>query len=107
MHSKVQKIAVCSYYFSKNITLEEDLYDHIIVSYNKIKSKYGENVHYILCADSNRLDLTPILGLSDSLKQEVKVPTRLNPDAIIDTIISSLGKYYESPITKPPLSSDT
>ena len=101
------KIAVCSYYFSKNITLKEDLYEHIISSYNLIKAKYGENIHMILCADSNRLDLSPILDLSEHLTQVVKVPTRLNPDAILDTIITTLSLQYESPITKPPIGNDS
>ena len=101
------KIAVCSYYFSKNITLKEDLYEHIISSYNLIKAKYGENIHMILCADSNRLDLSPILDLSEHLSQVVKVPTRLNPDAILDTIITTLSLQYESPITKPPIGNDS
>ena len=47
-----------------------------------------------------------ILNLSPSLKQVVKVPTRLNPDAILDPIITSMTKYYSPPVTKPPLDND-
>ena len=36
----------------------------------------------------------------------VKVPTRLNPDAILDPIITTLSKYYQEPVTKPPLDND-
>ena len=72
-----------------------------------IKAKYGENVHHIYCGDSNRLDLSPILEISDNLAQVVKVPTRLNPEATLDTIITSLSLFYESPFPKPPLAADT
>ena len=34
------------------------------------------------------------------------MPTRLNPPAILDTIITSLSKFYEAPVTKPPIMSD-
>ena len=52
------------------------------------------------------MNLTPILALSPNLKQVVKVPTRLNPDAILDPIITTMWKYYSEPVTKPPLQND-
>ena len=33
----------------------------------------------------------------------MKVPTRLNPPAILDPIITTLGRWYQSPVTKPPI----
>ena len=33
----------------------------------------------------------------------MKVFTRLNPPAILDPIITTLGKWYQSPVTKPPI----
>ena len=45
--------------------------------------------------------------LSPNLSQEVKVPTRNNPDATLDTITSTLSKYYQSPFTLPPLDNDS
>ena len=44
--------------------------------------------------------MNPIINLSPNLKQEVKVHTRLNPPAILDPIITTLG-------TKPPIDPDT
>ena len=99
---------MCSYYFSKLVTPSaEDLYDHFAEAYNMILAKYGKNVQYIFCGDSNRIDLSPITELSPSFVQVVKVPTRLNPDVTLDTIITSLGSYYNSPITKPLIGSDS
>ena len=82
------------------------MYDHFAESINLIKSKYGEATHFILSADSNRLDLAPILNICSSLSQVVRVPTRLNPPATLDTIITTLSTYYNDPETKPPVSND-
>ena len=63
-------------------------------------------MHFILAGDTNRLNLKSILNLSPRLRQLVKVPTRRNPDAILDTIISTLGEYFQFPFTLPPLDND-
>ena len=88
------------------MTPRDILYDHIAESYNILVAKYGENTHLILSADSNKLNLNPILALSPSLRQVVKVPTRLNPPTTLDTIITTLSKFYNEPVTKPPLAND-
>ena len=49
---------------------------------------------------------TPILNLSPDLVQIVKVPTRLNPDAILDVVITNVPALYEEPYTLSPLDSD-
>ena len=36
----------------------------------------------------------------------MKVPTRLNPSAILDPIITTMSRYYEEPVTKPPINPD-
>ena len=104
---KIKKIAACSYYYTEgNVSTRNTLYDHFAESINLIKSKYGETTHFILSADSNRLDLAPILNICSSLSQVVRVPTRLNPPATLDTIITTLSTYYNDPETKPPVSND-
>ena len=60
----------------------------------------------IIAGDTNLLNLSPILDLSPNLKQMVKVPTRRNPDVMLDPIITTLAKYYQDLITKPPLDHD-
>ena len=52
------------------------------------------------------MNIKPILNLSPNLSQEVTIPTRTNPDAILDKIITTLGKYYLSPTSLPPLDND-
>ena len=79
---------------------------HIAESYHLLTAKYGTDLDFIIAGDTNRLNLSPILDLSPRLKQVVKVPTRLNPDAILDPIITTLTKYYKEPVTKPPIHND-
>ena len=74
--AKFRFIAVCSYYYpGPNNQQKHALYDHITEAYNILLSKYGEGIELILSADSNKLDLSPILDISPSLSQVVKVPT--------------------------------
>ena len=36
----------------------------------------------------------------------VTKPTRLNPDRILDNIITDLGKWYQTPVCLPPFGAD-
>ena len=80
--------------------------DHIAASYNILMSKYGSTLQFIVAGDLNRLGLFPILRLSTNFEQVVKVPTRLNPEAILDPIITTMRKFYLEPVTKPPVTND-
>ena len=67
---------------------------------------YGADLHFIIAGDTNRLNLAPILSLSPRLRQCVKVPTRLNPAAILDPIITTLHPWYLEPVTMPPINNN-
>jgi hypothetical protein len=62
---------------------------------------------FIIARDFNRLRINPILDLSSTLSQVVQIPTRRNPDATLDKIITTLSKYYLSLATLEPLDNDT
>ena len=105
---KIKNIALCSFYYrGPKSTAKKELFDHIATTYHFLCAKYGSGLDFILAADSNRLNLAPILNLSSDLKQVVNVPTRLNPDRILDPIMTSLSRYYKVPVTKPPLEVDS
>ena len=105
--NQIKHIAVGSiYYRGPKSTTKKELFDHIAETYNVLTAKYGSTLHFIIAGDTNRLNLSPILNLSPSLKQVVKVPTRLNPDAILDVIITTLFKYSMDPVIKPPINND-
>ena len=102
--NKFKHIAICSvYYRGPKSTKKQELFDHIAVTFHYLSSKYGSNIQFIIAGDTNRLNLSPILNLSPNLKQVVKVPTRLKPDAMLDPIITTLWRYYQEPVTKPPI----
>ena len=44
--------------------------------------------------------------MSPSLKQVVKIPTRTNPEATLDKIITTLSEFYLPPTNLPPLDND-
>ena len=107
-NQKLNYIAVCSvYYRGPKSTKKQELFDHIAYTYHYLSAKYGSHIEYIIAGDTNRLNLSPILNLSPRLVQVVKVPTRLNPSATLDPIITTLKKYYSEPVTKPPINPDS
>ena len=71
--------AAAVYYRGPKSTKKEQLFDHIAQTYHFLNAKYGHGLHFIIAGDTNRLNLSPILNLSPSLLQCVKVPTRLDP----------------------------
>ena len=101
----VKYIAVASVYYAKR-TKRKDFIDHICEAYNVLLAKYGQGIHFIIAGDFNRLNINPILDMSPSLKQVVDIPTRTNPDATLDKIISTLSEFYLSPTSLPPLDND-
>ena len=105
--SKIKQIAVASlYYRGPKSTKKDELFDHISETFHFLSAKYGAKLHFIIAGDTNRLNLSPITSLSPNLKQVVKVYTRLNPPAILDPIITTLGKWYQAPVTKPPINAN-
>ena len=100
-----QKIIVCSFYYpgphSKTKTL---LLDHLSQSFHILTARFGEGLHFILCGDANRLDLTSVLSLSPAMRQLVVSPTRGH--VVLDPIITTLGLRYQAPVCLPGLQAD-
>ena len=82
------------------------LLDHITDVYNILSYKYPKGLHWILAGDTNRMKLDTVLNLDQRMKQIVQLPTRLNPPAILDPVIKTLGSYYQVPVCFPPLDAD-
>ena len=106
VNSEVKNIAVASVYYAKR-TKKKAFIDHICEAYNILLAKYGQGLQFIIAGDYNRLNINPILNLSPTLSQVVQIPTRRNPDATLDKIITTLSKYYLAPTTLLPLDNDT
>ena len=80
--------------------------DHINQAFNVISTKYGNGLHFIISGDTNDLKLDNIINLSPSKRQLVTEITRLDPPAMLDPIISTMGIYYRLPVCLPPLDPD-
>ena len=96
---------MASVYYTQ-ATKSGDIIDHINSTFSLLSAKYGPNLHFAICGDLNRLNIKSILNVSPNLKQLVTVPTRRNPDATLDKIISTLQHYYVRPFTVEPIDSD-
>ena len=80
--------------------------DHFSQCFHILNAKYGDGLHLIIAGDSNDLNLNSITQLSPNMKQILTSPSRLNPPAILDPIITTLGQYYQLPVCLPPLGPD-
>ena len=71
-----------------------------------ISSKYDKCLHFIIVGDTIDLKLNNILNISPNFIQMVSGVTRLNPPAMLDPIITTLGSWYQTPVIHPPLDPD-
>ena len=104
--SIIQNIILGSIYSKPNSKKKTATLDHIAETYNFLNSKYGKGTYCMLAGDTNDMKLDAILNLSPTLKSVVTKPTRLNPDNILDNIITDLSKWYRTPECLPPLDAD-
>ena len=105
-NSMIKHIAVCSFYSKPRSRSKSLLLDHISQAFNIISAKYTEGLHFILAGDSNDLKLDNILNLSPYFRQMVTGVTRLNPPKMLDPVITTLSRFYQTPLCLPPLDSD-
>ena len=104
--SLVQKIVLGAIYSKPNSKKKTATLDHIAETYNFLNAKFGRGLYWIMAGDTNDMKLDMILNLHPSLKSVVTQPTRLNPDKILDNIITDLSSFYQSPECLPPLDAD-
>ena len=104
--SKIQEIFVAAIYSKPNSHFKTKLLDHISDVFNVMSTKKEHGVHFILAGDTNELKLNSILSLSPHMKQIVTKPTRYNPPRLLDPILTTLSKFYQTPEILPPLDND-
>ena len=103
--SKIKKIIAASFYCKPGSRKKKVLLDHICEVYHFLSSKFQDS-YWLIGADKNDLKIDAILHLNQNFKQCVDVPTRDNPPAIIDILITDLHMYYQTPISENPLEVD-
>ena len=80
---------------------------HISEAFNILSRKYNKGLHFIFGADANHLKLDSILALRADMRSVVEEYTRLGPPpTILDSIITTLGFFYQRPVCYPPLDAD-
>ena len=93
--SKVKRIAVGSFYVSPNSVHKTATIDHIIETIHFLRSKYDNEVNFLLGGDFNRLNINSILNSYGALKQCVTIPTRNK--AILEIVLSDISTMYHPP----------
>ena len=104
MHHKVKRIAVGTFYVSPRSTHKDATIDHIIESIHILRSKYDNEIHFLLGGDLNRVNINPILDSYGALKQVISTGTRKG--ATLENIITDLHTFYHPPTTLAPLQVD-
>ena len=105
-NSKIQAIACCAFYLQPGLKNRTLLLDHFSDAYNVLGAKYPNGLEFIIAGDANRLKLDAILNLNPKFSQIVRDPTRLNPPAILDPVITTLPNCYQVPECLSPLDPD-
>ena len=101
---KVKRIAVCAMYVSPRSKVKPETIDHIIETIHLLRSKYDNDVQFLISGDFNRLDINDILDSYGGLKQVVSIPNRKT--ATLQLILTDLHTMYHPPTTLPPLQVD-
>ena len=101
---KVNKIVVGSIYVSPKSKHKIETIDHIIEAIHFARTKFGNDVHFMLGGDFNRLDVTDILDAYGALKQFNSVPTRKG--AVLELLLTDLHPFYHPETTLQPLQVD-
>lgn len=104
--SLIKKIVVASIYSKPGSKKKTLLLDHIAQTYHALSAKYKDGLAWCICGDFNDTKTDSILHLNSKLKQVVNQPTRLNPPAILDQIITDLYFHYQTPVIDRPLEVD-
>ena len=104
--SSVKRIFLVSIYCKPKSRKKTALLDYLSDVYNIMTKQYSEGTYWIIAGDTNDLKLDAILNLSPQMKQVVNSPTRLNPPRMLDPIITTLSKYYQTPVCQKPLDAD-
>ena len=100
---KISTIIVCCFYSPPRSRKNSALVDHLTVTlHSLLKIHSGAGV--IISGDRNSIEIPTLLSIDPTLRQIVKVPTR--GLRILDVIITNLARYYNDPITVPPIIPD-
>ena len=100
----IKRIGVCSVYIAPRSKLKSETMSHLIQAIHIIRSRFDNNVNFVIGGDVNRTDYTDVIDSYGALKQCVTVGTR--KEATLEIILSDLLNHYHPPTVIPPLQVD-
>ena len=100
----VKRICVASVYIAPRSKMKAETMNHLIQSIHFIRSKYDNEVNFVLAGDVNRTDYSDVLDAYGALKQCVTVGTR--KEATLEIILSDLVNHYHPSTVLGPLKVD-
>ncbi|KAI8517689.1 hypothetical protein Bbelb_037060 [Branchiostoma belcheri] len=96
---EVTGLAVCAVYLPPGSPHQELLHDHLVETVDHLRTKYAD-IGICIGGDFNRMDVKQLCTCTN-MKQIVNIPTR--QDAILDLIITNLGRFYKPCSTIAPV----
>ena len=101
---KIKRICVCSVYIAPRSQKKVETMDHITQTIHFVRSKYNNEVSFVIGGDTNKTDYSSVIDSYGALKQCVTVGTR--NEATLEIILSDLLNLYHAPTTLDPLQVD-
>ena len=101
---RIKRICIGSVYIAPRSDMKSETVSHIIQTIHYIRSKYDNQVNFVIGGDVNRTDYSDIIDAYGALKQCVTVGIR--KEATLDIILSDLMTLYHPPTVKAPLQVD-
>ena len=102
--SKVNKIAVGSYYISPKSKHKQDTIDNIVENIHQIRAQYDNDVRFLIGGDFNKTDFRDVLDCYGALQQVVTQPTRKNSS--LEILLTDMATLYHPVSTIEPLECD-
>ena len=103
-YSSIKRICVGSIYIAPKSQYKQESVDHIIDAMFQVKSRFGNQVNFIISGDFNKYPVTDILSANGAIKQILSVPTRNS--ATLEVILTDLATLFCPATSQPPLEVD-
>ena len=100
----IKYIAIGSIYISPNSKYKTATIDHVIDSIHLLRSKYDDQIKFLIAGDVNRMKVDRILDAYGPLRQIISAGTRLS--AILENVLTDLHTVYQPPDYLSPLQVD-
>ena len=100
----IKRICVGSVYIAPRSKYKQGTVDHIIDVMFQMKTRYDNQVNFMISGDFNKYPITDILLANGAMKQVISVPTRKSE--ILEIILTDLATLYSPPSSLSPLEVD-